>query len=71
MCTKNIVYNMITIFTIFGQNTFEFYDKHIFLTVLRIFWPEFRLKPRYFELHLMEKGKVFSKHCPPSDTRSY
>ena len=26
---KNIVYSIITFFTIFGQNTVEFYDNHI------------------------------------------
>ena len=39
-------------FNSFGQNTAEFYDKHILLSI-------FGLKPRYFALHLMEKKKVF------------
>ena len=50
---------MKTIFTSFGHNTAEFYDKQILLTVICIFWPEFGLKPRYFVLHLTENGKVF------------
>ena len=33
------------IFTSFCQNTTELYDKHILLTMLCIFWPEFGLKP--------------------------
>ena len=45
--------------TSFGQNTSEFYDKHILLTVVCLFLPEFGLKPRYFALHLSENGKVF------------
>ena len=55
---KILIYNMKTIFTSFGQNTVEFHDKHVLLTVLCIFWPEFGLKPRYFALHIMENGKV-------------
>ena len=59
MCTKNIsIYksSIKTIFTSFGQNTAEFYDKHIlFNRVLCIFWSEFRLETRYFALHLTEK----------------
>ena len=35
---ENIVYNIITIFTIFGQNTAEFYDNHILLTVICTFF---------------------------------
>ena len=50
------MYNIKTIFTSFGQNAAEFYDKHILLTALCIFWPEFWLKPRYFALHLTENG---------------
>ena len=36
-----------TIFTSFGKNAAEFYDKHILLTLLRLFWPEYGLKPHY------------------------
>ena len=36
---KVFIYNIKTIFTILGQNTAKFYDKHILLTVLCIFWP--------------------------------
>ena len=35
-----------TMFAIFGPNTAEFNDKHIFSTVLSIFWPEFWLNSR-------------------------
>ena len=51
-------------FTSFGQNTAEFYDEHILLTMLCIFLAEFVLKPRYFALYLTENGQVF-KTCPP------
>ena len=40
-------------FTSFGQKTTEFYDNHILLTMIFIFFPEFGLKPRYVALHLM------------------
>ena len=67
MCTKNInLQNIEKIFTSFGQNTAAFYDKHILITVLCIFWPESVLKPRYFTLYLTENGSV-----PPLDTRLY
>ena len=53
------MYNINTIVTTFGQNTAEFYNKHILLTVLCIFWRELGLNPRYFALHLTENGKDF------------
>ena len=59
MCTENMNLQYKTIFKCFGQNTDEFYDKHIVLTMLSIFWPEFGLKSHYFALHLKENGKVF------------
>ena len=52
---KNIVYDLKTILTSFGQNTAEFYDiKAYSLTVLCISLPEFELKPRNVALHLTE-----------------
>ena len=65
MCKKNIVYDIITIYTNFGQNSAEFYKKYILSTVLCIFWPEFGSKPRDFALHLLENGKVFLNIVPP------
>ena len=49
---------MKTMFTSFDQNTAEFYDNHILLTMISIFWPELGLKPRYVALHVTENGKV-------------
>ena len=36
--------------TVFDQNNADFYDNHILLrvTMVRLFRPEFGLKPRYF-----------------------
>ena len=48
----------------FGPNTAEFYDKHILLTLVCIFWLEFGLKPQYFALHLTENG-FFKNIVPP------
>ena len=48
---------MKTIFTSFDQNTAEFYDNHILLTML---------KPRYAALHVTENGKVFKTLFPLS-----
>ena len=64
MCTENINLRYKTIFISFDQNTAEFYDNHILLTMISIFWPEFWLKPSYVELHVTENGKVF-KNIPP------
>ena len=58
----------ITIMSSFDQNTAEFYDHQILLTAICIFWLNFRLKPRYFALHLTEK--YFKISPPPLDTRS-
>ena len=73
MCTENINLQYKTNFTIFDQNTAEFYDKHFLLTVFCIFWPKFWLKPHYFALHLTKNGEDLKKikHCSPLDTRSY
>ena len=57
-------YNIKRIFTSFDQNTAEFYDNHILLILIFIFWHEFGLKPRYFAFHLMENGEVFFKTSP-------
>ena len=61
MCTENINLQYRNNFHYFSidQNTTEFYDNHILLTVIFIFWLELGLKQHYFELSLMENGKVF------------
>ena len=59
MARKIYINNIKTIFTSLGDNTAEFYDKHTFLTMVGIFWPEFGLKPSYFALHLTENGIFF------------
>ena len=64
MCPEKINFNIKTIFTSFCQNTAEFYDKHILLTVLCIFRTEIWLKPRYFALHLTENENVFKTFFP-------
>ena len=51
MCIKIIVYTMITIFTIFGQNTPEYYKSLSFNCDLYIFW-EFGLKSHNFTVAL-------------------
>ena len=55
---------MKTIFIRFGQNTAEFYDKHIVLTMFCIFWPEFGLKARFIALHLTT-NEVCENIVPP------
>ena len=56
MCTENFY-----IFTSFDQNTTEFYDNHILLTMIWqcIMWLEFELKPPYVVLHVTDNGKCF------------
>ena len=49
---------------VFYQTTAEFYDNHILLTMICIFWPEFGLKPRYVALHLTE-NEIFVKTLVP------
>ena len=51
------MYNINTIFTNFGQNSAEFYDNHILLSMICIFCSEFGLKRCYFALLLTENGK--------------
>ena len=55
MCTESINLQYKTIFPSFGQNTAEFYDKHVLLTVLCIFWQAFGLK--FFCIASNEKWK--------------
>ena len=55
----NLQYNF---FSTFGQNTTDFYDEPILLTVLRICLADFTLKAGYFALHLTEK--LFSSPEP-------
>ena len=57
--SRELENGLFKIFTSFGQNIAEFYDKHILLTMLCIFWSEFVFEPGYFALHLTENGKVF------------
>ena len=45
------MYDIKTIFTSFVQNTAEFYDNHIILTMISISWLEFGMK--YSMLHYM------------------
>ena len=56
---------MKTIFTSFDHNTAEFYDNHILLTMICIFWSELGLKLRYVALHVTENG-FFLNIAPPS-----
>ena len=62
MCTKNIVYNIITILTIFGQNTAEFDDNQILLAMICIYLSEFGLKS-----HILGQKKKYV--CLRSDDR--
>ena len=62
---QNINLRYKTIFTSFDHNAAEFYDNHILLTMICIFWPEFGLKQRYVALHETENVTVFFKHCSP------
>ena len=74
MCTENINLRYKTIFTrsSLDQNTAEFYDYHILLTMICIFWPEFGFKPLYVALHVTENGFLKNKNIvPPFHTRSY
>ena len=41
MAQKILIYNIETISTSFGHNITEFYDKHVLLTMVCIFCPEF------------------------------
>ena len=41
MCTKNIIYDIKSICTTFGQKTVEFYDNDILLTIICIFGQNF------------------------------
>ena len=59
-------YEFTIIFTSFDQNTVKFYDNHIFITMICIFWPKFVLKPRYVSLRVKENGKVFQTLFPLS-----
>ena len=54
ICTENINLHYKNNLTSFGQgqNTANFYDNHILLTMICIFWPEFGSKRRYFALLL-------------------
>ena len=45
--------------TSFDQNTAEFYNYMILLTMICIFWPEFELEPHYFTLNITETEKFY------------
>ena len=65
-----MVHNMVTIFTIFGQNSAEFYDNRILLTMIFMFLSETVLKSRNLALYSTENEKKVLKQCFPLDTRS-
>ena len=62
------MYNMKRIVNSFGQNTAEFYENHILLTMMCIFWSEFELKRRYFALLLTGTESFFLNIVPPPFT---
>ena len=61
---ENVNLQYKTIFISFCQNTAEFYFKHILLTKIGIFWPEFGFKRRYFALVLTENGNLILDIAP-------
>ena len=72
MCTESMNLRYKKQFSlVFYKNAAEFYDNHIFITMICIFWPEFGLKPRYVALYVTENGNVFLNIAPPFHTRTY
>ena len=72
MGTENINLQFKNIFNCFGQNTAEFYHKHILNRALYI-GKNLGWNHTFLALHLKRKTEFFLfKHCPPPlDTRSY